>query len=74
MPEWSIKRLVTPAPGYRRNDSGTLRSVGRDGYSWSSTIPTGSTNAHYLDLSYNEIHPNYLEYRAYGIQLRCLQE
>ncbi|MDE5945490.1 MAG: hypothetical protein K2G93_07920 [Rikenella sp.] len=48
--------------------------VGYGGYSWSSTIPTGSTSAHYLRFYFGGISPNNGSYRAYGFQLRCLQE
>ncbi|MDE5944910.1 MAG: hypothetical protein K2G93_04915 [Rikenella sp.] len=51
-----------------------MYNVGYNGYSWSSTILTGSSNCYYLDLSYSRIVPNYLYYRANGFQLRCLQE
>ncbi|MDE5944287.1 MAG: hypothetical protein K2G93_01735 [Rikenella sp.] len=46
--------------------------VGRDGYSWASTI-TGSYG-YFLDFGYGGIGPNNYNYRAYGFQLRCLQE
>ncbi|MDE6499613.1 MAG: hypothetical protein K2K83_02770 [Rikenella sp.] len=49
-------------------------SVGYYGYSWSSTIPAGSTSAHNLNFDYGGIHPNNLYGRAAGFQLRCLQE
>ena len=65
---------ATPAPGYRHRDHGTLYAVGADGYSWSSTIPTGSGYAHYLSFSYSWLDPQSSNYRAYGFPLRCLQE
>ncbi|MDE5945592.1 MAG: hypothetical protein K2G93_08455 [Rikenella sp.] len=46
--------------------------VGSYGYSWSSD--TSDSNGYYLDFNYSRIVPNYLFYRAYGFQLRCLQE
>ncbi|MDE6499563.1 MAG: hypothetical protein K2K83_02515 [Rikenella sp.] len=49
--------------------------VGVYGVNWSSTIPTGSHHAHNSDFNYGEIYPNnYGNGRAYGFQLRCLQE
>ncbi|MDE6499985.1 MAG: hypothetical protein K2K83_04695 [Rikenella sp.] len=48
--------------------------VGYDGYGWSSTIPTGSTSAHYLVFSYGGIYSKSSNYRSYGLPLRCLQE
>ena len=69
---------AAPAPGYRDAMSargfGGLRDVGNYGYSWSSTIPAESGNAHYLDFNYDGVYPQRSNYRAYGLQLRCLQE
>ncbi|MDE5944966.1 MAG: hypothetical protein K2G93_05195 [Rikenella sp.] len=48
--------------------------IGTSGYSWSSTILTGSTNAHNLLFVYGGIGPNNDNNRSYGFQLRCLQE
>ena len=67
-------RLFIPAAGYRHRDSGTLYAVGSNGYSWSSSIPAGSTNAHYLSFYYSWIYPQNSVSRAYGFQVRCLQE
>ncbi|MDE5943966.1 MAG: hypothetical protein K2G93_00040 [Rikenella sp.] len=47
-------------------------SVGNYGYSWASTA--AGANAHFLNFSYGGIGPNSSGYRAYGRQLRCLQE
>ncbi len=64
-----------PAPGYRGYGEGALRDVGVSGFSWSSTIPEGSDNAHYLLFYYSFLArmasktPN-----GCGFQLRCLQE
>ena len=67
-----------PAPGYRDagyyKGFGALRTVGYAGYIWSSTIPTGSGYAHYLHFNYGGIGPQNNNSRAYGFQLRCLQE
>ncbi len=69
---------AAPAPGYRDAMSargfGGLRDVGNYGYSWSSTIPAESGNAHYLDFNYDGVYPQRSNYRAYGLQLRCLQD
>ncbi|MDE6499222.1 MAG: hypothetical protein K2K83_00765 [Rikenella sp.] len=70
-------RARHPAPGFRDAGSrvgGTLCAVGYGGYSWSSAIPTGSGDAHNLNFNYGGIRPNNGYYRAYGFQLRCLQE
>ncbi len=42
---------VYPAPGHRAGNFGTVWYAGRSGYSWSSTIPTGSTDASHLSFS-----------------------
>ena len=60
-----------PAPGVRGHGEGALWYVGNDGYSWSSAI-TGSS-AHFLNFLYNGVRPQHIAYRAYGLQLRCLQ-
>ncbi len=65
-----------PAPGYRDAMStrgfGGLRAVGGDGYSWSSSV--AETNAYYLNFHYSVVRPQDGYSRAYGFQLRCLQE
>ena len=61
-----------PAPGFRDYGSGTLYYVGRNGYSWSSTVT--DSHGYFLDFNYDWIYPNYSTHRAYGLQLRCLQE
>ncbi len=70
------RRAFYPAPGYRDAMStrgfGGLRDVGYYGYSWSSAI--AGSNARYLDFYYDGVTPQNNNYRAYGLQLRCLQE
>ncbi len=61
------------SPGLRAYQYGTLYNVGNAGYIWSSTIPTGSGNAHNLNFNYGGINPQNNNNRAYGFQLRCLQ-
>ncbi|MDE6499186.1 MAG: hypothetical protein K2K83_00585 [Rikenella sp.] len=51
-----------------------MYDVGLHGYSWSSTIPTNSTDTHHLGFRYNWLDPNVYNARAYGFSLRCLQE
>ena len=65
---------AAPAPGDRAYEYGTLWYVGNGGYIWSSTIPTGSGNAHSLGFGYGGVGPQSNFSRAYGFQLRCLQE
>ena len=73
---WSAP--AAPAPGFRdsgyNKGHGTLYAVGRYGYFWSSTIPSGSGNALYLHFYYEGIRQQSHCVRAYGFPLRCLQE
>ena len=67
-----------PAPGFRDaggrgvSAGGTLSGVGGYGYSWSSSA--SDSYDYYLDFNYSRIVPNGNNNRAYGFQLRCLQE
>ncbi|MCH5304892.1 MAG: DUF4906 domain-containing protein [Rikenella sp.] len=61
-----------PAPGNRYRGNGQLYYVGQSGYSWSSSA--SGTNAYYLHFSYSGVTPQNSAYRAYGRQVRCLQE
>ena len=67
---------AAPAPGYRDagyyKGFGALRDVGDYGYSWSSTV-SGSI-VRFLDFNPTWLTPQNSNYRAYGFQLRCLQE
>ena len=63
-----------PAPGYRMYGSGRLSYVGNHGFNWSSSIPEGSVTARHLLFDYNVLYINHGYYRAFGFQLRCLQE
>ena len=63
-----------PAPGYRNFASGALLGVGIYGYSWSSTVAASGYNAHYLYFYTQGLNPTYTNSRAYGLQVRCLQE
>ena len=61
-------------PGFRVYGSGMLWYVGSNGYSWSSSFPSGSGNAHFLGFYFDGVGPQNSNYRAYGLPLRCLQE
>ncbi len=63
-----------PAPGYRYYASGALRYVGDLGYSWSSTVAASGYSAHDLYFDTQSLLPTNTNYRAYGLQVRCLQE
>ncbi|MDE6499326.1 MAG: hypothetical protein K2K83_01295 [Rikenella sp.] len=75
-PSRGDRRTRPPAPGFRdagnNNGYGTLYRVGYSGYSWSSAV-TGA-DAHFLNFNFTEVYPNDYNSRAYGLQLRCLQE
>ncbi|MDE5944389.1 MAG: hypothetical protein K2G93_02245 [Rikenella sp.] len=49
-----------------------VRNVGRNGYSYSSSMT--ESYGYFLDLRYSEIGPNNNSSRAFGLQTRCLQE
>ncbi len=59
-------------PGYRDRNNGKIFGVGAYGDCWSSTA-LGS-NAAYLAFCSAWFHTEHIEYRAYSIPLRCLQE
>ncbi len=68
-----------PAPGFRdsgwretEGGSGTLYAVGTNGCSWSSTV--SGSNVRFLDFNPAWLIPQDSSNRAYGFQLRCLQE
>jgi hypothetical protein len=65
-------------PGYRDagnyNGFGALRGVGGSGYSWSSSSPAESGDARNLAFYPHGIVPQASASRAFGLQLRCLQE
>ncbi len=71
----------TPAPGFRdsgyrtaENGAGKLYYVGGLGFGWSSTVPGESTDALFLGFDSGDIRFYDLNNRAFGFQLRCLQE
>ncbi|MDE6499398.1 MAG: hypothetical protein K2K83_01660 [Rikenella sp.] len=69
-----IGRGRNTAPGDRRYNTGTVYYVGLRGYNWSSSTPLGSSGACRLYFDYGAVSPNGGNGRAYGFQLRCLQE
>ena len=65
--------MCRAAPGLRAFEYGTLWYVGSSGYSWAST--QAGTEAYYMRFAHNGITAiNYNNHRAFGLQLRCLQE
>ncbi|MDE5944579.1 MAG: hypothetical protein K2G93_03220 [Rikenella sp.] len=68
----AFRPILLSYPGYRHANYGTLYAVGNNGYSWASSVTTG-TNAYNLNFNYGGINPNNNNNRANGLQLRCLQ-
>ncbi len=75
-PVRSNKRPLGAAPGFRdamgNRGYGRLWYVGYGGYSWSSFVSGGSVL--FLDFNSTWLLPQGSNSRAYGFQLRCLQE
>ena len=61
-----------PAPGFRRDDTGALLSVGNEGSVWSAAA--NGTYGVYLRFVVNAARPSNSDSRAYGFPLRCLSE
>ena len=63
------------APGYRdfgrEGFEGVARSVGNNGYSWSSTV--SGTNGFNLNFNSTWLDPSNAHNRGHGFQVRCLQ-
>ncbi|MDE7451121.1 MAG: DUF4906 domain-containing protein, partial [Alistipes sp.] len=61
-----------PAAGYRSYSSGALTNVGSNGYCWSSS-PYSETSQHAGSLSFGSgrVFPVYSAYRASGLSVRC---
>ena len=61
-------------PGGRRDDDGSFRYGGSNGYWWSAS-ESNKTNAWYRPLSYNYsilVRPSY--YKSYGFSVRCVKD
>ncbi len=76
-PSSGAVRAWYPAPGYRDAGSrtggeGDLWYVGYNGYSWSSSV--SGSNGVYLYFNATGLNPSNASHRAYGFQVRCLQE
>ncbi|MDE5945131.1 MAG: hypothetical protein K2G93_06055 [Rikenella sp.] len=46
--------------------------IGLSGFSWTSTVE--EKNSYYQVCSPERMYPHNFEFRAHGLQLRCLQE
>ncbi len=67
-----ILQITRPAPGFRDSNSGVLGGVGNGGFSYSSSVSgIGGLNSN----SYSQyLNTGHSDYRASGLQLRCLSE
>ena len=71
--ESGYPQLVLPVAGYRDSDDGSSDYQGSRGYCWSSSIPSGSSNASYVYFTSATL-SQAMYARAYGFSVRCLQE
>ncbi len=67
-------QLILPAAGYRSSANGSSLSQGSFGYYWSSSVPSGNTNARDVRFSSATFYQGTGSYRAFGFSVRCLQE
>ena len=67
-------QLILPAAGYRSSANGSSLSQGSFGYYWSSSVPSGNTNARDVRFSSATFYQGAGSYRAFGFSVRCLQE
>ncbi|CAK7039823.1 MAG: hypothetical protein PARBA_01310 [Parabacteroides sp.] len=65
--------LPLPAAGYRHVNDGSSYNQGSVGYYWSSSVPSGGTNARYVGF-YSATFSQSTYNRANGFSVRCLQE
>ena len=62
-----------PVVGCRNYDSGSLSSVGSNGFYWSAYPgPSNSVNAYSLVFSYDNVYPACSSSRSYGFSVRCV--
>ena len=71
--ESGYPQLVLPAAGYRNYYDGSSSAQGSNGAYWSSSVPSGNTNAHYL-FFYSATFNQYTGGRASGFSVRCIHE
>jgi hypothetical protein len=63
--------LKLPLAGYRSRSNGSVNNQGSSGYYWSSS-PNG-TNVPFLYFLSSSVRPQYSDYRAYGLSVRCFK-
>ena len=61
-----------PAPGYRERLNGDVVHSGLAGYSLSSA--PRESRCMFMNFGPDGLNPDLIEYRAHGLQLRCLSE
>ncbi|NDV95152.1 hypothetical protein D0T84_09495 [Dysgonomonas sp. 521] len=69
--------LYLPAAGYRSHFNGSLDTVGRFGYYWSSTrnsVSSYGDDSYSLAFLSSNVLPGHLTNRAYGFSVRCIPE
>ncbi|CAK7046105.1 MAG: hypothetical protein PARBA_01580 [Parabacteroides sp.] len=71
--ESGCPQLILPAAGYRDPSDGLSFSRGSAGYYWSSSVPSGSTNARYVYFS-SATFSQSTGYRADGHSVRCIRQ
>ena len=65
----------TALPGGNRYYDGVFNNIGYDGYWWSATEVTGTSNAWILSIDYNYAYTNsYSNFKADGISVRCVKD
>lgn len=75
-PKYSFQRLLRNcrAAGLRNRETGALANVGTNGYYWSSSSRlAGDYRAGHLYFHSGYVNPLNLNYRAYGLSVRCVQ-
>ena len=72
--EYLTRKLKYELGGCRYYASGALYYVGYYGFSWSSTVAASGYYAHSLGFDPQGLSPTDTDYRACGLQVRCLME
>ena len=69
----SDQKLILPTVGYRDSGYGAPYHQGRAGNYWSSSVPSGSSFASYVNFNSAKLYA-YTMVRADGYSVRCIQE
>ena len=65
--------LKIPLTGRRNNNSGSLNSVGTQGFYWSSFVDSSSDNSYFLGIFSNVAYMS-ASIRAFGYSVRCIKD